>query len=323
MKNLVFCCDGTANALEHHRYPHDDERIMPRRLHSNVAHFYQRLPKDVAHQIARYQPGVGTYQLAKTQRTGRLGLWRGKLFGHGLIANIENGYHFLMQHYEPGDAVFLLGFSRGAYAVRALSGMVQHCGLLLPAHAERVPEATRLYHREGAKVACQTFRKHYSQPCPIRFLGVWDTVSALGLWYQRRHFFDARLSPIVAQGAHALAIDEQRPKFEPELWDVARVLPQQSVQQMWFRGAHADVGGGYADRGLAELSLEWMQQEAAQAGLILDLKAQPTQPGNPNGTIHQPWNTLQGRLLRIMFGGLKPRQVGPLQHPSVAQRNVV
>lgn len=320
MKNLIFCCDGTANALAHRRFPEDDERMPQRRHHTNVAHLYQRLPKHLPHQIARYQPGVGTYQLAKTQRTGRLGLWRGKLFGHGLIANIENGYHFLMQHYEPGDAVFLFGFSRGAYAVRALSGMLQHCGLLLQAHAELVPEATRLYHRKGAKAACLAFRNQYSQPCPVRFMGIWDTVSSLGFFYQHRHFFDARLSPIVMQGTHALAIDEQRPKFEPELWDETRVQPQQTVQQMWFRGSHADVGGGYDDRGLAEISLGWMQQQAAQAGLILDPDAQPTQPPNPNGTIHEPWNSLQGRVLRLLFGGLKPRQVGELQHPSVAER---
>ena len=322
MKNLIFCCDGTANALQHKRFPQDDEPMQPRRQNTNVAHLYQRLPKASPQQIARYQPGVGTYELAKTQRTGRLGLWRGKLFGHGLVANIENGYHFLLKHYEPGDRVFLFGFSRGAYAVRALSGMLQHCGLLLKEHADRVPEATRLYHRQGAEAACLAFRNRYSQPCPIAFLGVWDTVSSLGLWYRRRHFFDARMSPIVQVGVHALALDEQRPKFEPELWDEHRSLPEQSVQQVWFHGSHGDVGGGYADRGLAEISLLWMQQQAEAAGLILDSAATPSQSPNPSGRIHTPWNSLQGRILRVLFGGLRPRVPGEdaVMHASVGER---
>ncbi|MCH8553034.1 MAG: DUF2235 domain-containing protein [Natronospirillum sp.] len=322
MKNLVFCCDGTDNALMHHGQPSEDEPVRHRAENTNVAHLYERLPKQRGEQVTRYEPGVGTFTPSRLHRTGRLGCLMGRLFGNGLTENIENGYHFLVEHYEPGDRIFLFGFSRGAYAVRALSGMVKKCGLLRHDERHRVPRATRLYFKVGNNAEAQQFREQYSQPCEIHFIGVWDTISALGYFYRRQRFFNAELSHIVTHGYHALAIDEKRPKYEPELWDDSRRKPHQTIEQVWFAGAHSDVGGGYKDRGLAEISLQWMQKKAEHAGLILPPHHEPEQPPDPLGTAHKPWRTWSGRLLRLLFGGKKPRQLpeDATLHPSVHKR---
>ncbi|MDZ7809356.1 MAG: DUF2235 domain-containing protein [Arhodomonas sp.] len=115
-RNLVFCCDGTANEYG--------------TVNTNVVHLYRRLANHPDTQINCYEPGVGTFSPLGVMDGGKVGIVLGKLFGHGLTENIENGYRFLMRHYREGDRVFLFGFSRGAYAVRALSGMLEKCGLL-------------------------------------------------------------------------------------------------------------------------------------------------------------------------------------------------
>lgn len=305
-RNLVFCCDGTANEYG--------------TVNTNVVHLYKRLAGEG--QIACYEPGVGTFSPLGLSDGGRTGRVLGKLFGHGLTENIENGYRFLMKHYQPGDRVFLFGFSRGAYAVRALSGMLCKCGLLHPEQENLVRYATRLYNRQGNDEAARGFAETYGRPCPVHFIGVWDTVKSLGYFYTKRRFFNARLGRDVTHGVHALSIDERRPKFEPLPWDEQAAQPHQQVEQVWFPGAHADVGGGYADRSLAEISLQWMIERARTAGLRIHDDIEPPQPPDPAGPIHEPWNTPTGRLLRIAFLGTRPRAIpeGAAVHTSTEQR---
>ena len=307
-RNLVFCCDGTANEYG--------------TVNTNVVHLYKRLDNHPDQQISRYEPGVGTFSPIGLSDSGRAGILLGKLFGHGLTENIENGYRFLMHHYRTGDRVYLFGFSRGAYAVRALAGMLQKCGLLRAEQTNLVRYATRLYTGKDNDAEAAGFAATYGRPCPVHCIGIWDTVKSLGYLYANRRFFNARLGPHVTHGYHALAIDERRPKFEPLLWNEALAEPHQTIEQVWFAGAHADVGGGYEDRGLAEISLQWMIDRAAAAGLHIRPDAEPPQPPDPTGVLHEPWNRWSGRALRVAHLGDRPRSIpdGARVHQSVRQR---
>jgi len=273
-RNLVFCCDGTGNTA-----------AAPA---SNVVHLHRRLRDAPATQVSRYEPGVGTFSVLTPWRGGPVGRALGLLFGYGLSRNIENGHRFLIEHYREGDRIFLFGFSRGAYAVRAL--------------AERLEAGDR--------------------PCPVHFLGAWDTVASLGYLVRQRRAFPDRPSPGVNHVRHALAIDERRPKFEPLPWAKTPLEDHQSREEVWFPGAHADVGGGYPERGLAEGALQWMLDQARAAGLHLREDWQPPQPPDPAGRLHQPWNTWQGRALKGLFGGPAPRAIpeGAAIHASALQR---
>ncbi|WP_024327994.1 DUF2235 domain-containing protein [Thioalkalivibrio sp. AKL19] len=306
-RNIVFCCDGTGN--------------QKGTVNTNVVHLLRRIPTH-NHQIIAYEPGVGTFSPFGLPRDNRIGTALGKLFGHGLTDKIENGYRFLMQHHREGDRVYLFGFSRGAYAVRALSGMLEQCGLLHPGQEDRVPQATRLYTRQKNPEEAAAFRSRHTRPCPVRFIGAWDTVGSLGYLYRNRRFFDTKLSHLVTNACHALAIDERRPKFEPLLWDETRAEPHQTLEQLWFPGAHADVGGGYPKRQLAEIALQWMLQRAEHAGLQIIEDHDPATAPDPAGPIHEPWNTWTGRALRWLHLGDRPREVPPeALHASAEARH--
>lgn len=308
-RNLVFCCDGTANEYG--------------TVNTNVVHLYKRLADDPDAQISCYEPGVGTFSPLGIMRGGKVGMVLGKLFGHGLTENIENGYRFLMRHYREGDRVFLFGFSRGAYAVRALAGMLAKCGLLYPEQTNLVRYATRLYNKWDNDEEAAGFARTYGRPCPIHLVGVWDTVSSLGYLYRNRRFFDAKLTSTVTHGYHALAIDERRPKFGHLPWDEERVEAHQNVEQVWFPGAHADVGGGYPERGLSEISLQWLTERARAAGLRLREEVEPPQPPDSAATLHEPWNTWSGRALRVAYLGQQLRKIpeGALVHGSASARH--
>lgn len=305
-RNLVVCCDGTSNQCD--------------TVKTNVVHLFSRLEKNET-QVAHYEPGVGTFP-APGRWGERAGVALGKLFGYGITQNIENGYRFLVEHYRPGDRVFLFGFSRGAYAVRCLAGMLHKCGLLHPSAKGLIGEAARVYYQKGNDTAAARYKSIYSRDCPVHFLGVWDTVDSLGYLYTKRRFFNARLGENVSFGYHALALDEKRPKFEPLLWNESGQANHQTVEQVWFPGAHADVGGGYETRGLAEVSLQWMLQHATDKGLHLVPDIALRQPANPADKLHDPLATPSGRILKWLHLGPRPRQVPPkaLIHESVEQR---
>ncbi|GGY09685.1 hypothetical protein GCM10007160_41290 [Litchfieldella qijiaojingensis] len=305
-RNLVVCCDGTANQYD--------------AVNTNVVHLFSRLIKGDK-QIAHYEPGVGTFP-APGRWGDHMGITLGKLFGYGLTQNIENGYRFLMKHYRPGDRIFLFGFSRGAYAVRCLAGMLRKCGLLYPFMGEMVPYTTRLYLEKGNDEAAEGYKDLYGRLAPVHFIGVWDTVDSLGYLYTKRRFFNAKLSEEVGFGYHALAIDERRPKFEPLLWDESLKADHQTIEQVWFPGAHADVGGGYAERGLAEISLQWMIERAAVQGLRFQQGLRLLQPADPAAKLHDSLATPCGRMLKWLHLGSRPRRIpeGALVHESVEQR---
>ena len=269
---LIVCFDGTWDRPD----PNTDPAA---RIESNVCRFYEatfsgKLPGgDI--QKKWYDSGVGTNWYDRIL---------GGAFGIGIDQKIRDGYQWLSDNYpdpDPSDIeVFVLGFSRGAYTARSLVGMIRNCGLLRPENAHRVADAYALYRRRDESadtVQAQAFRDRYSREIKIKFLGVWDTVGALGIplqalqWLNAKEyaFHDTELSGIVENAAHAIAIDEFRVDFQATLW-APIVKPGQNVEQRWFVGAHADVGGGYQSRLLSDITLTWMMRKAAAAGLAID-----------------------------------------------------
>lgn len=277
-RNLVALFDGTWNKPE---------------SGTNVERFRQLIaPRDAVGnpQIVNYLPGVGT-----EHGIGRL---IGGAFGYGLSANVKDGYRWLCETFAPGDAIYLLGFSRGAYTARSLGGMIRKCGLLRSADAAGIDAAYAFYRDTQIKPgddAALAWRAARSVETRIRFIGVWDTVGALGIpdtaaWIpfsrKRYEFHDTDLSSIVQYAYQALALDEHRADFKPTKWmrypattapgesTTAKKSEQIDVEQRWFVGSHADVGGGYAKDGaghapdlLPDLPLAWLQAKAQAAGL--------------------------------------------------------
>jgi len=203
--------------------------------------------------------------------------------GRGIAPQIQRAYGWLASGYREGDRIFLFGYSRGAFAVRSLAGVVDRVGLLRRDEAtERAVKLAWRHYESGPNLdAARRFAsRHCHAAAPIEMVGVWDTVKALGvrlplLWMlarDRHAFHNHHLGQSIRHGYHALALDETRVAFEPVLWDS---LPgwQGALEQLWFRGAHGDIGGqvgGFvAARPLANLPLVWMLEKAEALGLML------------------------------------------------------
>jgi uncharacterized protein (DUF2235 family) len=282
-RKLVICADGTWNE------PEQTDLGMPSLTNvCKLAKAVQPFDQQGVAQIICYHTGVGEH--------GGLGDHiLGGALGAGLSQNIIDCYLFLVLNYFPGDELFLFGFSRGAYTVRSLAGLIRNSGVLKSTYAEKYKEAyalyqnrDRLYH-PSASLAVE-FRKKYSFPdFNIKFIGVWDTVGSLGIPFsdvhlQRFRFHDVELSSYVDYAYQALAIDEKRKPFAPALWQKQPTSPaNQVLEQVWFPGVHCNVGGGYEDSGLADCALEWMWQKAEACGLSLDHNQKPVP--NPNGVL--------------------------------------
>ena len=260
------------------------------------------------------------------------------------------GYTYISRHYEKGDRIVIVGFSRGAYTARALAGLIAAQGLLgkhLTADKERAYRygAQAWYRYRQAKnpntgvlqklvevmsdlpafMSSNSLKKSdFVAVDQLAAVAVWDTVGAMGLPHYIRNpgvdafkFTNTQLSPKVQKGFHAIALDEQRIDFTPTLWDVA-----DNVEQMIFAGAHADVGGGYPGKagqsGLSDIALEWMADRLASVGVRFVTPVYPTLAPDPLGCAHQPW-------LAFPFNDparAKPRRFpkGLQLHPSVSTR---
>ena len=297
MKRLVFCFDGTWNRLDAEFSTNvvlTAESVLP-------------LTVDNTAQVVFYDEGVGT---AKHE------YFRGGIFGAGLVKNMADGYRFLIFNYTPGDEIYVFGFSRGAYTARSFVGLIHTCGILQRGFASRVNAAIELYRkrdvsasfneevlcfrRDNSPDICVTTDEQQwrvkaglpSQNAPllnIHYLGVWDTVGALGIptrfaiakeLDKKFLFHDISLTAFVKSARHAIAIDERRKDFVPTLWDntdelnmAAKADPTAGdapYQQKWFPGVHSSVGGGGERRGLSDQSLDWILDGARAAGLVLD-----------------------------------------------------
>jgi len=281
-RNLVLLFDGTWSKPE---------------SNTNVSRLRRLLAPeaDGVPQRIQYVPGVGV--------APGLGHWLGGAFGWGLSGNVMDGYGWLARTWQPGDRVFLFGFSRGAYTARSLGGMIRKCGVLRRDANGRVAGAqvgaaydfyrTRDIHPDDP--AAVDFRAARSVEIGIRCIAVWETVGSLGIpdvasWFpfarSRYEFHDTELSRIVQYAYQALALDERRADFAPTVWtrNPATCAPGESVtspkpgqidmEQRWFIGSHGDVGGGNDHDGagrtpdpLCDLALAWLQRKAIAAGL--------------------------------------------------------
>ncbi len=254
-KSIVVCLDGTGNKYGEHN--------------TNVVNLYQAIRQD-PQQVAYYDTGVGTFSPKMLSQLSKgIGKLFGKAFGYGVLETIGDAYRWLMSVYEPGDKIYLFGFSRGAYTARALGGVLYRGGLLQKGLDNLVPYAMEMYtNTKIDKTVVKGFKATYARPCPVHFIGVWDTVDSMGYLWSKRYFVDATLNPEITFGCHALAIDERRRKFPPNVWQ-KEPEPGQAIEQVWFAGVHSDVGGWYDEHGLSDIALEWMLARATSQGLML------------------------------------------------------
>lgn len=300
MKRVVFCFDGTWNHLS---APNPTNVVI-------TAQSLTPVTRSSVVQIIHYDSGVGT---------GHDDHWTGGLFGEGLIDKIVGAYTFLTFNYEPGDELYVFGFSRGAFTARAFVGFVRNLGIIQRKHAARIADAVELYKQHKAGDGHNTpalldFRWKYSpeicvdveedawraRNCAgyktgsalivrIIYLGVWDTVAAVGVptdlffakWANKgEQYFDSDLSSMVVSGRHAVSINEQRKTFAPTLWPnfealntslgFAAAASDAPYQQKWFPGDHGSVGGGGDIRGLSDGALVWILDGAEKRGLEVD-----------------------------------------------------
>jgi uncharacterized protein (DUF2235 family) len=260
-KSIVICCDGTGNEFGRHN--------------SNVVKLYQAMVEN-ATQVGYYHPGLGT--MGARSALTQIGKWWTRLiglaFGYGISDNVADAYQFLMGKFEPGDKVYIFGFSRGAYTARALAGMLHIAGLLTAGNEGLIPYAIRMVKRKNIDFeVAGRFKKTFSRECKPHFIGVWDTVSSVGWLYNavRFPFTKATNNPDLNIVRHAVAIDERRAFFRQNLFG-DRHDSGQDVLEVWFAGVHSDVGGGYAESEsqLSQIALRWMLCEAELAGLKVD-----------------------------------------------------
>lgn len=275
-RNLVICCDGTNKSL--------DSPL------TNVAHLGALANiRDASRQLAYYDAGVGVETSPK--RRSRIGAmlstWLGSAFGTGLVENVEHAYSHLVRNYAEGDKVYLFGFSRGAYTVRVLAALLHNYGLLRREYAADainiVKSFQNLYPRDGSGMVkglptpaqderfdqARRIRTVFAQPCPIHFMGLFDTVSSLGWAWEPKLFPNTMTMPNVKILRHALAVDERRARFRTNRVKCSTTADH---KQMWFAGVHSDVGGGCAAprNRLSRIPLRWMLGEARSAGMLVN-----------------------------------------------------
>lgn len=347
MARIAIFCDGTWNTPKIEQPTH-------------VARLFDKTPKTNA-QHTQYIEGVGTGDDAPDFLAKVLMKVGGGAFGWGLDAHIKRAYTELCAQYEAGDEIFVFGFSRGAYTARSLVGMIRKCGIVADPTPQNVDEAFKLYRKRGVEnhpdalhvmqerrrmsphvatsEADLTWRATHPWPGPqgnhhkveIAYLGVWDTVGALGLpapllgpvatlWNKKYRFHDMSLTSLVKAARHAVALDERRVFFKPTLWDNLEASregaglnegdrsPERPYQQQWFVGTHSMVGGSVKTaRALACAPLAWVAQGAQDAGLEIAvdslLDTVPNPLANSLALSQPPWlYKIAGHLLKWRAG---------------------
>jgi uncharacterized protein (DUF2235 family) len=271
MKRIILCADGTWNLRDQ-----IDETTGKRRP-SNVTKVARAIKPQSSHgtdQVVYYHDGVGT--------GGPLDKLTGGAFGRGIENNIRDLYRFIVYNYAPNDELFLFGFSRGAFTVRTLAGFIFKIGLVEKDDDYFVPDLYACYEKSKGEGTPEWIHAHRhirgKRPCPpIRFIGVWDTVGALGapgllgqiLNKNKYAYHDVGLNRTVENAYHALAIDERRTPFKPSLWERPAGW-MGKLEQAWFAGVHCNVGGGYDPDGLANEALHWIVEKSEALGLEFD-----------------------------------------------------
>jgi uncharacterized protein (DUF2235 family) len=297
---------------------------------TNVYKLFNMVEDRTERQIAFYDPGLGTD-------------WRkipGLIAGLGFSKNILDCYSFIFENFEADDNIFLFGFSRGAATIRSLSGFIHLFGVLPKSRADLIPLAYNIYRIKDKKLREQKanafVEKHNTMWCKIKFLGVWDTVAALGLpvvWLSnlidkifphKFHSFD--LSESVEYARQALSIDEERKSFLPVLWNTIENGLDKRMKQVWFAGVHTDVGGGYQEEDLSNITLQWMIKEATAKNLIIYQKSPAyikliNSSPDIDGMMHNEQKEFPGKLMKRMKRSWNKITHGePCIHESVFER---
>ena len=283
MKRIIICADGTWNRPEK-----DLKKDFPTNV-LKIARAIAPIGADGVQQVVFYDWGLGSYH--DSVQAGA--------FGKGIDKNIKDDYRFIVQNYNEGDQLYFFGFSRGAYSVRSLAGFMNNCGILRREHANMIEKAYELYKNRRVHPKDQKsvkFRKDYSVPGEVRikFIGVWDTVGALGIplrvlgfLNEKNLFYDSKIGPNIDVARHALSIDERRKDFEPTIW---KERENMDLKQVWFTGVHSDVGGGYApqkNKLLSDIPLKWMIDESNKADLSFEPHLVSQLHGHPLARKHK------------------------------------
>jgi hypothetical protein len=329
-KRIIICSDGTWNSPE----KKDDGRGCT----TNVAKMAQAIrshdPESNMPQIVFYDQGIDSNTFGWLEKKTR------KMTGWGIKKAITDCYRFLVLNYERGDEIFLIGFSRGAYTVRSLAGLLDSVGLLAKTDLEQLTNAYDFYRapenkRDASRFKMVTSLKLRTNKPEIQFLGAFDTVGALGIptpmlgnmLKQRISFRNTTLPTPVKHAYQALAIDEKRAPFEPAIWTDKSTLSH--VQQVWLAGTHNNIGGGHPEDTLSELSFQWMAQCAMECGLAFSEKsvsAMKELTPNPLGRLADSYSTGYKALNKT--GLMQPHDrtigrhlgVGEMIHESVLTR---
>jgi uncharacterized protein (DUF2235 family) len=377
-RKLVVCCDGTWNTPRTETNIFRTYRFLRERLGSPVETTQKTgvtscagRTRDGDDVLLFYDQGVGTDWFSRLVGGGA---------GVGLSDNVREAYHFLAHNYAPGSEIYVFGFSRGAYTARSLCGFVKAAGLLVKPSAQQVwraymdlyataPTAPRIVARPSGwsldRVRSWLVERagdavgrlgddvaglpRHGGGVKIRFIGVYDTVGALGVPLATAArvnepivgFHDTALGDGVEHAVQALAVDERRGPYLPTLWTQAAdavALAGQSVLQVWFPGVHSDIGGGYPNKGIGDLTWDFMMRQAARRGLVIDpAQPTPTLALEPLPAQHESfndqWRKLSGDLKLVAQGvrAIGPTVVGPdgrpltvagevRLHPSLASR---
>jgi uncharacterized protein (DUF2235 family) len=271
MKRIVICADGTWNVRD--QVSKNAKTRHPTNVTKVARAILPRASTNVD-QIVYYHEGVGT-GVGRDRVTGGA-------FGSGIETNIRALYRFILYNYLEGDELFFFGFSRGAFTVRTLAGFMNRVGLLHKDDDYFIPEIYACYEnnqKPGTPEWDKVFGKlRDPRPCPpIKFIGVWDTVGALGApgflgqFFNKKkyQYHDVGLNRYIQNAFHALAIDERRKPFTPNIWERVAGF-NGNLEQAWFAGVHSNVGGSCVHDGLANEALHWIVEKAETLGLEVD-----------------------------------------------------
>lgn len=341
-KNIVILCDGTG-------------QIGGKDASTNVYKLFNMLEDRTPNQVVYYDPGIGS---------GIGGIFA-QIFGIGFKRNVLDCYRFLFENFQAGDNIYLFGFSRGAATVRSLSTFIELFGILPASRKDLIKQAFKIYGMRTGKehhahkafddpekewnereLAAQEFvKKHHTMWTRVKFIGVFDTVAALGgsgkilsmvtdrLFPHRFHNFS--LGPGVDYARHAISIDDERKTFHPIIWEkLNNDAHFDRLKQVWFCGVHTDVGGGYKEDDLSYYSLDWMIREAESKGLrfykqslawekYLDdkLKDEENEHILINGQMHNEQKGVVGSLYKRAVRGWNHEKFGTIYiHHSVFRR---
>lgn len=316
-KRIVICADGTWSRPEKNIEVDFPTNVL------KLARAIQPIGEDQAPQQVFYDWGIGSYYDSIV----------GGATGKGLHKNIMDNYRYIVQNYSPDDELYLFGFSRGAYTIRCLCGLINNCGILKRPDAPLIQKAFDHYknpdpdYAPKGKESIQFRDKYAHESREVKFVGVWDTVGAMGIpvsflgfLEEKDEFYDTKIGSNVRIARHALGIDEHRVDFKPTIWEPKENM---DMKQVWFAGAHCDIGGSYKPdedgSSLSDVALEWMIKEAQEANLTIESHLKENIKQNPYAVVHKS-RTFFYELKKKYNRNLEDVKEQVLIHESVKQR---